>query len=74
LRPSNIDACFGTEAALAKLVPLLRAALPGVKIILRADSGFARESIMHFCEENGLDFLLGLARNNRLQVELLPRR
>lgn len=70
LRPSNIDACLGTEAALEKIVPLLRAALPGVQIILRADSGFAREEIMHFCEENGIDFILGLARNNRLQAEL----
>ena len=70
LRPSNIDACLGTEAALEKIVPLLREALPGVQIILRADSGFAREGIMQFCEENSIDFILGLARNSRLQAEL----
>lgn len=70
LRPSNIDASLGTEAALGKIVPALKAALPGVQIILRADSGFAREGIMRFCEENGIDFILGLARNSRLQAEL----
>lgn len=70
LRPSNIDASLGTESALEKIVPLLRAALPDVQIILRADSGFAREAIMHFCEENKIDFILGLARNSRLQAKL----
>ena len=70
LRPSNIDASLGTEAALGNLVPRLRKALPGIKIILRADSGFARESIMRFCEENSIDFILGLARNSRLQAEI----
>ncbi len=70
LRPANIDASLGTEAALEKIIPALKAALPGVRIILRADSGFAREGIMRFCEENGIDFILGLARNSRLQAEL----
>jgi hypothetical protein len=70
LRPSNIDASLGTEAALAKIIPKLREALPGVQITLRADSGFARDGIMFFCEGNDLDFILGLARNSRLQAEL----
>jgi Transposase DDE domain group 1 len=70
LRPSNIDASLGTEAALGIIVPLLRAALPKVQIIMRADSGFAREGIMHFCEKNKVDFIIGLARNSRLEATL----
>jgi hypothetical protein len=67
LRPSNIDACAGTVDELRRIVPQIRARWPKVRIILRADSGFAREDIMHFCEENGLDYVFGLARNPRLQ-------
>ena len=37
-----------------------------MRIILRADSGFAREALMAWCEANGVDFIFGLARNVRL--------
>jgi hypothetical protein len=43
-----------------------------VKILVRADSGFCRESIMAWCEEKRVNYVLGLARNERLQVELEP--
>lgn len=70
LRPSNIDASLGTEAALAVIVPRIREAFPDAEIVLRGDSGFAREAIMCFCEENGIEFILGLARNQRLEAEI----
>lgn len=70
LRPANIDASAGTVAQLRRLVPRLRAAWPGVRIVLRGDSGFCREPIMRWCEENGVDFVLGLAKNNRLRAAL----
>ncbi|HEY9219748.1 MAG TPA: IS1380 family transposase [Phenylobacterium sp.] len=66
LRPANIDASAGTVEELSRIVAQIRARWPGVRIILRADSGFARDAIMAWCEANGVDFLLGLARNSRL--------
>lgn len=70
LRPSNIDASQGTEEALSKIVGQLRRKLKNIKIIVRGDSGFARESIMQYCEKAGIDYVLGLARNARLESEL----
>jgi len=66
LRPSNIDGCAGTLQELTRIVPKLRAAWPNVRIIVRADSGFCRESILSWCEENNVDYVIGLAKNQRL--------
>lgn len=66
LRPSNIDASAGTVGVLERLVRAIRARFPKVRIILRADSGFAREPIMAWCEANGVYYVLGLAKNARL--------
>ena len=66
LRPADIDASSGTVQELARIVPKLRRAWPHVKIIVRADSGFCRESILSWCEENGVDYIIGLAKNKRL--------
>jgi hypothetical protein len=70
LRPSNIDASAGTVEELAPLVEQIRKRWPKVQIILRADSGFAREQIMGWCEENGVDYVFGLAKNPRLVRKL----
>jgi hypothetical protein len=71
LRPSNIDASLGTEAALLKIVTQLRKRLGRrVRIIVRGDAGFAREGIMEFCEKQGLDYVFGLAKNNRLVASI----
>lgn len=67
LRPSDIDGCAGTVRELARIVPKLRAAWPNVKIVIRADSGFCRESILSWCEANNVDFIIGLAKNTRLK-------
>jgi hypothetical protein len=66
LRPSNIDASAGTVEQLARIVPKLRQAWPNVRIIVRGDSGFCRDPLMHWCEENRVHYLLGLAKNQRL--------
>jgi hypothetical protein len=50
----------------ARIVRQIRARWPQVKILLRADSGFARDQLMTWCEANGVDYLFGLARNERL--------
>ena len=66
LRPSNIDASLGTDEIFKKLVPKLRAAWPEVRIIIRGDSGFCREELMRWCEDNDVDYVFGIAKNTRL--------
>lgn len=73
LRPANIDAAQGAEDELARIVTPLRAAWPEVRIIVRGDSGFCRESLMRWCEDNGVDFVLGMAKNARLKAEIQPQ-
>src|SRR6187200_1266878 len=70
LRRSNIDASAGAEEEVARLVGQIRARWPRVRILLRADSGFARESLMRWREHNRVDFVFGLARNARLAEEI----
>jgi hypothetical protein len=65
-RRSNIDASAGAKDEVARIVGQIRARWPRVKIVLRADSGFARDGLMAWCEANGVDYLFGLARNERL--------
>jgi len=72
LRPSNIDASAGALEDIERIVGLMRQAWPQVKILLRADSGFARDEIMAWCECHGVDYLFGLARNVRLERLLSP--
>jgi hypothetical protein len=67
LRQSNIDAAAGSVEELTRIVTQLRAAWPTVRIVIRADSGFCREDIMAWCEAEGIGFLLGLAKNDRLK-------
>ena len=66
LRRSNIDASAGAVEEVARIVARIRERWPRVRIILRADSGFAREALMTWCEQNRIDYLFGLARNPRL--------
>jgi hypothetical protein len=70
LRPSNIDASAGAVAEVARIVARIRAAWPRVEILLRADSGFARDELMAWCEANRVHYVFGLARNPRLVTEL----
>jgi hypothetical protein len=72
LRPANIDASAGSLEQVQRIVRALREAWPGVQIILRADSGFARDELMSWCEANGVDYLFGLSRNPRLEGMLAP--
>jgi hypothetical protein len=66
LRPSDIDASAGALKQLKRIVAQIRAAWPQVPITIRGDSGFCRDPIMTWCEQNGVDYLLGLAQNKRL--------
>jgi len=67
LRDCKRDASQGTVEALQKMVPALRKRFGSkVRIIVRADSGFARQAIMSWCEDNKVFYCFGLARNDRL--------
>ena len=70
LRPSNIDGSAGAKEEIARIVAQIRTRWPRVRILLRADSGFAREALMAWCEQNRVDFVFGLARNPRLVEEI----
>jgi hypothetical protein len=70
LRRSNIDASAGAVAEVARIVAQIRSRWPRVRILLRADSGFAREALMRWCELNRVDYLFGLARNERLTAAI----
>jgi Transposase DDE domain group 1 len=70
LRPANIDASAGAIEEVARIVGRIRARWREVRILLRADSGFARDELMTWCELNGVDYLFGLARNPRLVGEI----
>src|SRR3954467_7588596 len=66
LRPSDIDASAGVVKQLKRIVAQIREVWPHVKIIIPGDSGFCREEILRWCEDNGVDYVLGLAQNPRL--------
>ncbi len=70
LRSSNIDASAGSVEELKRIVEQLRCAWPEVRIVVRGDSGFCREELLAWCETNRVDYLLGLAKNERLKAEI----
>ena len=67
LRQSNVGPAEGTVEELNRVVNQIRQQWPDVKVVIRADSAFSRDDIMSWCEQNGVDFVLGLARNARLE-------
>lgn len=66
LRTADRDAADGAAQTLARLVARIRARWPEVPIVVRGDSGFARDAFMAWCEDNGVYYVLGLAKNQRL--------
>jgi Transposase DDE domain group 1 len=72
-RASNQDASAGSREEVERMVKQIRQRWPKVRIILRADSGFCREELMGWCEQNRVDYVFGLARNARLQRKIAPQ-
>jgi hypothetical protein len=70
LRVSNIDPSEGVVEELQRIIGRIRDKWPEVRIIVRGDSGFCREEVMSWCEGNGVDYVFGIARNNRLLKRL----
>jgi hypothetical protein len=67
MREANHDAAYGCLPEIQRIVKQIRMAWPEVRIVLRGDSGFCRNELMSWCENNGVDFLFGMARNKRLR-------
>jgi len=67
LRQSNVGPAEGTVEELDRIVTQIREQWPEVKLVIRADSAFSRDDIMSWCEQHGVDYVLGLARNTRLE-------
>jgi hypothetical protein len=70
LRRANIDGAAGARQEVERIVAHIRTRWPRTRILLRADSGFAREDLMAWCEANKVDFLFGLAKNARLVARI----
>jgi hypothetical protein len=69
-REANQDAAAGSLEEVKRIVAQIRRAWPQVQIIVRGDSGFCREELMAWCEENKVDYVFGLARNERLRTAI----
>jgi hypothetical protein len=67
LRESNSDASAGSVTEIQRVIAQMRAAWPDTRIILRGDSGFCRNQLMSWCESNQVEYVFGLARNQRLR-------
>ena len=70
LQEANQDGARHAVAKVEQIIEQLREAWPDVQILLRGDSGFAREELMSWCEAHHVDYIFGLARNRRLESEL----
>jgi hypothetical protein len=67
LREANQDASAGSRDEIRRLVGQIRERWAEVRIVLRADSGFCREELMRWCDDNQVDYVFGLAQNERLR-------
>ena len=67
LRPSRIDGAKHTGAIPKLLVVRLRQQWPEVKIVFRGDCGFCRDRVLSWCTRNGVDYVVGIAKNARLE-------
>jgi hypothetical protein len=73
LRMSNIDASADSVVELEPIVARIRDRWPALKILLRGDGGFCREKLMAWCEREGIDYVFGLAQNDRLRKQIEPQ-
>jgi Transposase DDE domain group 1 len=67
LRPSSIGAAVGSRKEIERIVTHIRQRWPEVRVIVRGDSGFCVDELMSWCEENRVDYVVGMARNKRLE-------
>ena len=70
LRCSNVDGADGAVEELNRIIGQIRQSWPEVSIIIRADSGFCRDELLSWCEAHQVDYVVGLAKNDRLKREI----
>jgi hypothetical protein len=70
LREADQDGAAGTREELERIIARIRRKWPQVRIIVRGDAGFCRDDLMTWCEANDVDYVLGLAKNNRLKAAI----
>lgn len=70
LREANCDGASGSVDELEKIVARIRESWPDTRLVLRGDSGFCREWLMRWCEDNHVEYVLGIAKNRRLIAEI----
>jgi len=70
LRTANNDAAAGTVEELFFIVERIRSKWPDTQIVVRGDSGFCREELMCWCEDHDVEYVFGVAKNNRLKHEI----
>jgi hypothetical protein len=68
---ANIDAAAGSVEEVSRIVNHVRGHWPKVRMVLRADSGFAHDALMSWCEAHQVDFVFGLAKNDRLKAQII---
>jgi hypothetical protein len=73
LRTADQDAAAGSQDELERIVRQIRTVWPAMRIIVRADSGFCREELLKWCEDNGVCYVIGFARNQRLRRIIEPQ-
>lgn len=74
LRRADQDASAGCVEELQRIVEQIRQRWPQTLIMVRADSGFCREELMYWCEEQkGVEYVLGFARNSKLREMIDPQ-
>ncbi len=72
LRRADRDGAAGSVEELQRIVGRIRKRWPKVQIVIRGDSGFCRDWLMSWCEQEGVDYILGVARNPRLEDQVAP--
>jgi Transposase DDE domain group 1 len=72
LRPSSIDGASGITEEIARITAFIRAHWPDALIVVRADSGFCRDELMTWCEANDVHYVIGLAKNPRINAAIKP--
>ncbi len=76
LKPGNYHCSRDVLPIIRRIIKKIKAELPEVKISVRGDSGYGFPELMEYCENNGIDYLLGLKTNGRMfrKVRKLSRR
>ena len=68
LRPGKTPSGAEVRTLLKHLVRRIRRHWPRTRIVFRGDSHYGRPQAMAWCEENGVDYIFGLAGNRALHA------